>query len=143
MSFSEYMLFLTVAFYCVAMFWWIVSGTGAIVLTATGAALIIHIASTYSSMGRVIMATSAMGPTPILSKEEEDELTPAQLSSLLLDDTRLARRAKIPVNRQYRMNYQETVLHEGSKRFTYAESVRVRHAAVLEEDGGVVEDVGE
>lgn len=124
------------------MFWWIVSGTGAIVLTATGAALIIHISSTYSSMGQIIMATSAMAPTPILPKEEEDELTPAQLSCLLLDDTRLARRAKIPVNRQYRMNYQEAVMREGSNSFTYAESVRVRHAAVLEGDGSEGEGDG-
>ena len=100
------------------MFWWIVSGTGAIVLTAAGSVLIIHIASTYSSMGRVIMATSAMSPIRIIPKEEEERLTPSQLSVVLLNETRQARKAKIPVNQQYRMKH-------------YHESVRLRHSDAM------------
>ena len=127
-----------------AMFWWIVSGTGAIVLTAAGSVLIIHIASTYSSIGRVIMATSAMGPTPILPKEEEDELNPSQLSAVLLNETRLARKAKIPVNQQYRINYHEAMSNRRAKNFTYEESVRVRHsdaiAAALEEENQSIDE---
>ena len=111
------------------MFWWIVSGTGAIVLTATGSALIIHIAITYSAMGRIIMATSAMGSTPIIPKEEEEELTPVQLSALLLNESRLACEAKIPVNRQYRRN----VAHHDALSITYAESVNRRHPDVFAE----------
>jgi hypothetical protein len=87
------------------------------------------------------MATSAMGSTPILPKEEENELSPSQLSALLLNETRLARQAKIPVNRQYRMNYHQAVAtNEGSNHFTYAESVRVRHAAVIEEETQAVDE---
>lgn len=90
------------------MFWWLLLSTpAAATMTAFGVALVIHIASTYSALARVIMATSAMGEVPILPKAEEEKLSPGQLFDVLIAETRLAQQAKIPVYRQYRVNYQE------------------------------------
>jgi hypothetical protein len=82
-------------------------------MTVCACALIVHIASTYSAVARVIMATSAMGAIPILPKEEEEKLLPIQLFDVLIAETQVAYAANVPVNSQYRMNYQEHIRTTG------------------------------
>lgn len=79
----------------------------AIVLSVCGVALMLHIINIFSSIARVILQTSAMSDMPILDYEEEEKLTPAELSDALLRRCRLARRLKFPIKDQYRLDYQE------------------------------------
>mmetsp|Transcript_35096 Transcript_35096/g.73096 ORF Transcript_35096/g.73096 Transcript_35096/m.73096 type:complete len:182 (-) Transcript_35096:749-1294(-) len=81
--------------------------TGAIVLLVLGLVALSHIASTYSAMGQVIMATSAMSSEPILPTDEEEKLTPGELYHVLLHETMLAKKAEVPINKQYRMDYRQ------------------------------------
>jgi len=93
-----------VFFLWVAMFWFVLLPTGgATVMAVMGILIFGHIASTYSAMGQVIIATSAMSPEPILPVEEEEKLTPGQLHDVLVRETQLAKRANVPIHRQYRM----------------------------------------
>lgn len=90
----------------VSMFLWILLPLYFAVAFTLGAVLqISHISSTYSAMGEVIMATSAMSHERIIPKDEEEEMTPKELSQILYKQMRLARRAGIPITRQYRMDY--------------------------------------
>ncbi|KAL7563283.1 hypothetical protein ACA910_016644 [Epithemia clementina (nom. ined.)] len=94
----------------VSLFWFIIMPTSvAITLTIVGVLLMSHISGTYSAMGEVIMATSAMAPDPILSEEQEEKMVPRELYHALLHETQLAEKANIPINRQYRMNYKECI----------------------------------
>jgi hypothetical protein len=74
----------------------------ALALTIAGVLQLSHIATTYSAMGRVIMATSAMSPDRILTKEEEEKLTPIQLYDVLLLKTYKAKVNPVPIRLQYR-----------------------------------------
>jgi hypothetical protein len=67
-----------------------------------GSVLIVHIVSTYSALGRIIMATGAMSSHRILEKEIEEEMLPSRLAEELLRRTKAARTAAVPVNLQYR-----------------------------------------
>lgn len=76
----------------------------------------IHIASTFSAMGEVVMASSAMSSSAVLPKSEEESLTPAELYKVLLLERDLARQAHVPVNKQYRMDYQEYIRQQFEQR---------------------------
>jgi hypothetical protein len=87
------------------MFWWLVMPLGAaLVLTVAGILQLSHIATTYSAMGRVIMATSAMSPDRILEKADEEKLTPIQLYDVLLHRTYQAKANPVLISRQYRQD---------------------------------------
>ena len=92
----------------VALTWWVVMPTiAAFILSAGGLIMMLHIISTFSAIGRVVMLTGAMSELPIMPEDEEDKLNPYQLSDALIQRTRLARRMNVDVNRQYRFDYQE------------------------------------
>ena len=64
----------------VALFWFIVMPYSvALTLMVVGLVLMIHIAGTYSAMGEVIMATSAMANERIFAMEHEDKMVPTEL----------------------------------------------------------------
>jgi hypothetical protein len=85
------------------MFWWLVMPKfAAIALTVAGILQLSHIATTYSAMGRVIMATSAMSPDRILEKADEEKLTPTQLYDVLLHRTYQAKANPVAISSQYR-----------------------------------------
>lgn len=76
-----------------------------------GSVLIVHIVSTYSALGRIIMSTGAMSSHRILEKEIEQEMLPPRLAEELLRRTKEARAAAVPVNLQYRsINIHASVL---------------------------------
>jgi hypothetical protein len=76
-----------------------------------GSVLLIHIVSTYSALGRIIMSTGAMSSHRILKKEIEEEMLPGRLADELLRRTKEARAAAVPVNLQYRsINIQASVV---------------------------------
>jgi hypothetical protein len=85
------------------MFWWLVMPRGAaLALTVAAILQLSHIATTYSAMGRVIMATSAMSSDRILEKADEEKLTPIQLYDVLLHRAYKAKKDPVLINRQYR-----------------------------------------
>jgi hypothetical protein len=89
------------------MFWWLVLPRGAaLALTVAAILQLSHIATTYSAMGRVIMANSAMSSDRILEKADEEKLTPIQLYDVLLHRTYEARANPVPISRQYRQAIQ-------------------------------------
>ena len=121
----------------------------AILLTVCSSSLMLHIISTYSALAKVVMSTSAMGEIPILPKEEEEKLLPPHLFDLLIAETRIAQQIKVPVNKQYRMNYQ-SLLRERSRsnsgrsnnvKMTYEESFVHRHPDVDLAESSKVEDL--
>ena len=77
----------------------------AFILTSLGTFLLIHISSTYSAFGRVITYTGAMGTERVFTRQEAEHMVPYELYEELLDRVQEAKRARIPVNRQYRMAY--------------------------------------
>ena len=72
--------------------------------------LMMHITSTYSALGRIIMDTGAMGDAIFYHKEEE-RLSPHDLYEELLHKVKVARKANIPVNRMYRIDYRASMRH--------------------------------
>jgi hypothetical protein len=74
----------------------------ALALTVAAILQLSHIATTYSAMGRVIMATSAMSSDRILEKADEEKLTPIQLYDVLLHKTYNAKKNPVLISRQYR-----------------------------------------
>lgn len=98
------------------MFWFkLLPLVAALILGGLGLLLLIHLASTYSAMGELVLATGAMsttagGPVP---KEQEERLTPVELTKLLLLQHDLARQAAVPLPQQYRMaDYHQHLLRE-------------------------------
>jgi hypothetical protein len=79
-----------------------------------GSVLIVHIVSTYSALGRIIMSTGAMSSHRILEKEIEEEMLPPRLAEELLRRTKEARAAAVPVNLQYRSINMQALLVENS-----------------------------
>lgn len=115
-----------------ALFWFIVlPGPGALALTLTGILIIVHIASTFSAVGRIIMGTSAMADDPILNRDEAEKLSPDELNDLLVHETHLGRKAAIKVQQQYRMNYHEVVRSQAPGRTGF---LRQRFPSVKSED---------
>jgi len=62
----------------------------------------IHIVSTFSAFGRIIMHTGAMGSTRIFSSEDEDNLLPRTLHSNLLKKAQANLASNASIIRQYR-----------------------------------------
>ena len=85
------------------LFWWILMPLyTALSFSILGSVLIVHIVSTYSALGRIIMSTGAMSSHRILEKAIEEEMLPPRLAEELLKRTKEARAAAVPVNLQYR-----------------------------------------
>lgn len=107
-----------------------------VVVTLTTLVSIVHVVTTFSMLGRIITASSAMGPTPILPKEQEERLTHKELSNVLLAESQIHGCRNIPINKQYKSNKDST---HGSD-CPYVLSLQRRHpgVTVLEEskDGG-------
>ena len=86
---------------------------------------IVHVVTTFSMLGRIITATSAMGPTPILPKEREEELAHEDLTNVLLAEAKIHRQLNIPINKQYMTNN-----HVNGLECPYSTSLRRRHPGV-------------
>lgn len=109
----------------VTLTWYVVMPTiAAFILSIGGFLLILHIISTFSAIGRIIMYTGAMADMPILPEEEEVKLNPHQLSDALIQRARLARKMNVDVMKQYRVDYQELIrdVEEGRVSFPITES---------------------
>lgn len=128
------------AFVWLALFWFVVlPGTGAILLTSSGALLLVHISSIFSALGRIIMGTSAMAPEPILDEELAEQLDEQQLNDVLMYEALLARKAKLTPLRQYRMHdYHDYVRGLASSTITPS-ILRQRRRSTLESDSAVRE----
>lgn len=68
--------------------------------------MLIHVMSTYSALGRVILHTGAMSRTPVLLTEEAEVLSPQQLHDTLAEKTATAKSNNVDVMRFYRMKRQ-------------------------------------
>jgi hypothetical protein len=80
------------------------------VVTAGGFILLIHISSTYSAMGRIIMETGAMGKESIFETHEAETKNSSELIKELIVKLEAARDICVPVNEQYRMDsFQESL----------------------------------
>ena len=90
----------------IVLFWFkLLPLAAAILLGSVGVVLFVHLASTYSAMGEIIIATSAMSHSTVLEKTDEERLTPVELYKVLLLEHDLAKRAKVPIMKQYRIDY--------------------------------------
>jgi len=97
-------------FLWIVLFWFkLLPLIAAIILGSSGTLLLIHLTSTYSAMGEIIMATSAMSTSTVLDKYDEERLAPSELYKVLLLEHDLAKRAKIPIMKQYRMDYSNAI----------------------------------
>ena len=95
------------------MFWWVnFQSFVTILLLLLLFLLMLHIISTFSALGRLILATRAMGAIPILPKEEEEGLTPDQLTQSLLRVSSLTQQSPTPINQQYSYNSQQIINEE-------------------------------
>ena len=90
-------------------------------------------------LGRIITASSAMGPTPILPKEQEERLTHKELTNVLLAEAKIHGCRNIPINKQYSINKHNI---NGSD-CPYGLSLRRRHpgVTVLEESKDCGENI--
>jgi hypothetical protein len=95
----------------------------AVVLSVCGLALLLHIINIFSSIARVILFTGAMSDIPVLEYEDEEKLSPSQLSDALLKRARFAKKLHVPIPSQYRLNYQELLrdIEEGRVRWPLTE----------------------
>lgn len=90
----------------IVLFWFkLLPLVAAIILGSVGILLLVHLASTYSAMGEIIMATSAMSTSTVLERADEERMTPVELYKVLLLEHDLARKAKVPIMKQYRIDY--------------------------------------
>ena len=80
----------------------------ALVISVCFILLMIHITSTYSALGRIIMDTGAMGDRVFFDKEE-DRMSPNDLYGALLEKVKAARNSDIPVNRIYQSDYRKSL----------------------------------
>ena len=110
------------------LFWWynFKSVPAGVAVTLTTIVSIGHVVTTFSMLGRIITATSAMGPTPILPKEQEERLTHKELTNALLAEAKIHRRRKIPINKQYRNNKRNL----NGADCPYVLSLRQRHPGI-------------
>lgn len=87
----------------VCLFWFVIMPLHwAIILTIVGLFLVIHIFSTYSAIGQVIMSTRAMGHHRVLDDRVVDNMEPYELHQTLLHRNYLAKSKNIPVMQLYR-----------------------------------------
>lgn len=68
----------------------------------------LHINSTYSALGRIILETGAMGDA-VFCRKEEESMSPDELFDALLEKVHVSRKANIPVHRIYRMDYRKSL----------------------------------
>ena len=121
------------------LFWWINNEgyhTPSIAMTVVTIVLLCHVIATFSTIGRIIMATSAMSSTPILPKGTEERLLPHQLTNVLLSETIIAQQLQTPVNLQYYQSPSSTEYNTSEEdppttapipTYTYETSLRRRH----------------
>ena len=74
-----------------------------ILITVLAISLLALIVSLYSSFGRMIMYTGAMGPDRIIPKEEEEKMLPYQLYATLVEKATESKANNISVTTQYRL----------------------------------------
>ena len=77
-------------------------GRWSIMLLVTTVVLFVHIVSTFSALGRVIMHSGAMGKSRIFTPEYEEHLLPQSLHSNLLAKSRANLENNTSIIRQYR-----------------------------------------
>jgi hypothetical protein len=80
---------------------------GALLIAGLFVLVMVHVTSTYSAVGRIIMDTEAMG-NAVFTRNEEERMPPYELYEALLDKVKLARKANIPVNLMYRTDYRQS-----------------------------------
>ena len=81
----------------------------ALISTIIGFIIINHIMNSFSAIGRIMMLTGAMGEGRIFEEEEEEKMSPRELSDALLYRYRIAKRCKVDVMKQYTVDYQELI----------------------------------
>lgn len=88
------------------LFMWILLPTAcSFILTVFSISLLAFIVSIYSSFGRMIMYTGAMGGAPILDKEsEEEKMLPYQLYTTLVEKATENKSKRVSLTHQYRSN---------------------------------------
>ena len=74
-----------------------------------------------------------MSHFPIIEPEEEEKLDPQELSNVLLARVLLARKADVPVNYQYKTNFQETLkdVKDGAVSYPLTHSELTHRATVF------------
>lgn len=82
--------------------------SAALIIMITFVFLMIHITSTYSALGRVMMDTGAMG-NAVFTRREEERMDPRDLYDAWIEKVAVARQARVPVNRMYRIDYRATL----------------------------------
>jgi hypothetical protein len=82
---------------------------GALSIAGSFVLLMVHVTSTYSAIGRIIMDTGAMG-NAVFTTNEEERMPPYELYEALLVKVKVARKANIPVNRMYRIDYRQSLV---------------------------------
>ena len=111
----------------VVLTWWVVMPNKfAVILTVMAFFVIFHIITTFSAISRVIMLTSAMSSTRIMQREEEEKMTPEQLSDALISRARLAKTLDVSIAKQYRIDCHELMrdVEEGRVSLPMDESER-------------------
>ena len=78
---------------------------------------VIYVTSLYSAVGRQVMYSGALGEEDIMRENDgyRESMSAPQLQSALAEKVKMARDAKIPVEMQYKIRYQEQLkrLEEG------------------------------
>mmetsp|Transcript_48576 Transcript_48576/g.146501 ORF Transcript_48576/g.146501 Transcript_48576/m.146501 type:complete len:234 (+) Transcript_48576:636-1337(+) len=77
----------------------------AIAIVAVSILVILHIVSTYSALGRLVMYTSAMSNDRIFELRTEETMLPFDLLETLVDKSEEERKAGTPVTEQYRREH--------------------------------------
>lgn len=86
---------------------------------------IMHVVTAFSLLGRMIVSSSAMGPTPILPKGEEERLSQTGVSDVIFAEAEIGRRLKVPITHQYLSN-----VEEGSET-SYRTSLKRRYPGII------------
>jgi len=132
------------------MFWWynLESDVASLIIVLVTVLSVVHVVTAFSMLGRLITNSSAMAETPIMPKEQEEKLTPKEISDILLAEAEIHRRLRIPINKQYLAN-----MHVAGSSPSYATSLIRRHPGiridgydnasdVVESDAMVFESLG-
>lgn len=77
------------------------------------------------------MATSAMSSTEIMPKEDAEKLTPAELYTVLVQETFMAKKANIPINKQYRMDYRAHLYRQENMKVPFSRHRRRKQQGVM------------
>jgi hypothetical protein len=101
---SMYCFFLV----CFLSFWLIMDPTAVGITISLGcAAFLALVLLTLWNISRLIISNGALGEESIMPQDREETYSSSQLSDFLLKQTALAKKARIPVNYQYRVPYHE------------------------------------